>query len=390
MESPTRVLSLSYMEIKLPKSVKYSSLILISLVLLNFIIKGYYISINSIAGDEPFSIFHAKLDLYTIIKDLSNGNNPPLYEILLHFWIKIVGISAPAVRLLSLIFSSITVIFIYKLGKSFFNIRVAIYTALLFIFSNYQILFAHEARVYALLGLLSVMSMYYFLKIIINNDIHRSTALKLIIVNVALVYAHYFGFWILLIQFLYVIFNKEIRNKHWEKLLLIGGVIFLLYIPNCIVFINRFIYSSANGTWLSPVSDLGNLHTIIHEFSNGNTLVYLVLLFIVWFSAGVYVSKSNFNTILKFAIILFLFPIFYMTGASIFVSTPYIYLLTREIFYVFAFLLILLSFVLYAVFNRNTAIINTQTKVVVFWFWFPFLTMFILSSACTIHEFNFM
>jgi len=361
------------------KQLDYNTILLFSLIVFNFIFKGYYISYTSIAGDEPFSIFYAKLDLQTIINDLSSGNNPPLYEVLLHFWIKVFGTSSAAVRLLSLIFSSITVFYIYKLGKSFFNIRVAVYTALLFIFSNYQIYFAHEARVYALVGLLSVMSMYYYLKIIIHGDLQRLTIIKLILINVVLIYSHYFGFFVLLIQFIFLIANKELRTRYWKTVLLVTGAIFILYIPNSIVFINRFLDSSTNGTWLEPVVDLGNLHDIIHLFSNNSSLVYLLILFVIWFAAGTYVFKSGLNKILKYLIILFLFPLFFLTGSSIFVETPHLLLLTREENYVFFFLFIAFSFVLLVVFNHKSRIINIQTKLIVFWFWFPFLGMFIIS-----------
>ncbi|MDO9255412.1 MAG: hypothetical protein Q7U54_07870 [Bacteroidales bacterium] len=82
------------------------------LVAINFIIKILYLGKMSIANDEPFSIYIAQMDVSSIISQLSKGNNPPLFEIILHYWIKLWGISPFSTRLLPFLFSVATVYFI--------------------------------------------------------------------------------------------------------------------------------------------------------------------------------------------------------------------------------------------------------------------------------------
>ena len=113
-------------------------LIPIFFILINFYVKFKFISYQSIAGDEPFSIYFSQFNITTIISHLSSGNNPPLFEIILHLWIKLFGISETSVRLLPCLFSSITVYFIYKIGQKFFSFKSAIIASLFFTLSNYQ------------------------------------------------------------------------------------------------------------------------------------------------------------------------------------------------------------------------------------------------------------
>jgi mannosyltransferase len=257
------------------------SIIAVTLISINFVIKGIFLSSNSLAGDEPFSVYHAQMDISSIISLLSTGNNPPFYEILLHFWIKIFGISEFSVRFPSLLFSSITVLYIYKFCIRHLNKRIAVYASIVFIFSNYHILLAHEARVYALLGMLSMISMYYFMNKINShnsnspvyktNSFINSTTINLIIlviVNTLLIYSHYFGFFILITQLFFIVIDKKLLIMYWKQMLILFTLLVLLYSPNILVFINRFINSSTQGTWVEKPNGIYTIIDMLRLFTN--------------------------------------------------------------------------------------------------------------------------
>jgi uncharacterized membrane protein len=289
-------------------------LIPLLIVLLNLIVKGIFLSSNSIGGDEPFSIYHAQMDIVSIIKLLSTGNNPPLYEIILHFWINVFGISEFSVRLPSLIFSCITVLFIYKIGINYFNKRIAIFSSLLFVFSNYQILFAHEARVYALFGMLTAISMFYYLELIVKDKPKPKQFILFLAVNILLIYSHYFGFFVLFIQFIYIALSKTLRIKYWKELLLSLGIIALFYLPNINVIVSRIFDSSLHGTWVKPPDGLDSIYNMLRQFTNAPVVTVTVIVVLVVSVIKHFIKEklSKVGLAKKLVLIWFIFPFFFM------------------------------------------------------------------------------
>jgi mannosyltransferase len=270
-------------------------MITLLLIIANFIFKGVFLSSNSIAGDEPFSIFHAQMDVSTIIDVISKGNNPPLYELILHFWIKLFGVSEFSTRLPSLIFSSITVGFIYKIGRNHFNKSVGIIAGLLFILSNYQVLLAHESRVYALVGMLTAISMFHFFEFITKSKNRNRSLIVVIFSNIFLIYSHYMSFFILIVQLIYVLSKSDLRTKFKKEILTAVGVIFIFYLPNINVLIWRFKDSSSNGTWIKAPSGVEDLYFMIWKFTNAP--ITAVVAIVILLAAGIKYFVTRRNTV---------------------------------------------------------------------------------------------
>jgi mannosyltransferase len=274
------------------------------LLTLNLVIKGIFLSSNSLAGDEPFSVYHAQMDIMSIIHILSEGNNPPLYEIFLHFWIDAFGISELAVRMPSLIFSCLTLLFIYKIGIRYLNDRIAIYSSLLFIFSNYHILFSHESRVYSLLGLLTVMSMYYFMWILnycSNDSIRVETSTyklrknigAITILNSLIIYSHYFGFFVLLVQFIFFISNRKRIAEYWKHFLICISIIAIVYLPNIHIILSRFLESSTQGTWIKPPNGLDSFYNMLRQLCNAPVVTVCVIALLIFSMVKFIITKKE-------------------------------------------------------------------------------------------------
>src|SRR3990167_3959634 len=121
--------------------------------------------VQSIWRDEAFSYLLAKKNFWEIFSLSAQDFSPPLYPLLLKFWISIFGSSEIALRSLSFVAYLFTFYFFYMFLTKILRTSktwTIIYSILFFInpFLNY---YAFEARAYSLFSLFTIASFYYFL-----------------------------------------------------------------------------------------------------------------------------------------------------------------------------------------------------------------------------------
>jgi mannosyltransferase len=338
-----------------PAFIDKNKILITSLLLFvfNFLIKIYGISSNEIAMDEPFSIFYAQMDLHSIFKMLASENNPALHFVLLHFWIKIFGIGAFSVRFLSVLFSSMTVVVIYLTGRKFFSYQSGIFAAFIFTMSQFNLYYSHEARVYPIFIFLTALSLYFFL-LICHEPRKKSAYLGLAITNIFLVYSHYFGFFVVATEIFSMFF---IGNFHliYKKLTLVFLSLAVSYIPNFIIFSQRFIVSVQQGTWVRK-PEFTELYGNLNRFLNSRW-VMLVFLICTIVNISVILQKKQLklkvitflkNTYSRIIIIWFIFP--YCTMFALSFLAPMF--LDRYIIYISISFYLLMA-VLMSKFNAN-------------------------------------
>mgnify|MGYP001561162967 CR=1 FL=1 len=233
----------------------------------NVVLRYISIGLNSLAGDEPFSVYFAQMDILDILRHLKPGNNPPLYELLLHYWIKIFGISEIAVRIPSLLFVGVTAAYIYKIGSAFFSRSTGVIAASVFSLSNYATYFAHEARVYAMFGALSAISFYLYLRWL-NKDTSTVLLVTNTLVNALLLYAHYFGIMIVGVQGLLAIVFSFKDSKHLIRYGLSTAGVFLFFLPYIPIVVTQFTATQESGTWLQSPQGWSTVEYMLLKFVN--------------------------------------------------------------------------------------------------------------------------
>lgn len=238
-----------------------------SVFLLNFLLKILFIDAQDIALDEPFSLFHSQRSVSEIFNYVNTSeNNPPLYFIVLHYWMNAFGLSPFSVRVLSVLFSALTASVIFKTGEKYFNRSVGIAAALIFTFSTLHIYHSHEARTYALFILLNSLSLFFYLGIMAQPD-KKINYVLLFASNIIVIYSHYFGFFIVFTELL-LFFLLPNKKEIWKGLILVFSLLLLFYTPHMPAMWEQFSHKQSNGTWVSApalTEFYGNLNRFLNN-----------------------------------------------------------------------------------------------------------------------------
>jgi mannosyltransferase len=129
-------------------------------------LRVYQLGAESVWLDEAFTI---KLSLHTpagIIEETSKDVHPPLYYFALHYWMKLFGDGEGGTRLLSALFGALAIIAAYKMAARLFGRATGLVAAALLALSRFHLEFSQEARMYTLLSLLALVSMYFFVRLV--------------------------------------------------------------------------------------------------------------------------------------------------------------------------------------------------------------------------------
>jgi mannosyltransferase len=124
--------------------------------------------------DEGLSVGIADRPLGDIPSALRVDGSPPLYYMLLHFWLEIAGRSETGVRGLSLLFALAAIPAMWWAGKAVWGTsRAGWMGALLAAFNPFLAQYAQEARMYSLVALLAIPATVCFLRAYVLDTASR-------------------------------------------------------------------------------------------------------------------------------------------------------------------------------------------------------------------------
>ena len=214
--------------------------------------------------DEALSVNIARLPIGEIPAALRLDGHPPLYYVLLHGWMSVLGESDTAVRALSALFSVLTVPLLWWVLRPRGE-RVAWVAAGLLAASPFAIRYATEARMYSLVMLLVVAGW-----LAVERSIERPSFWRLAGVAACtglLLLTHYWSMFLLAavgIVLLWAALRRGVTAA-WKVIaaMVVGGLAFLPWVPS---FLTQLQHTGtpwgeasrpADVIWLSAVDFVG-------------------------------------------------------------------------------------------------------------------------------------
>lgn len=233
---------------------------------------GMIASNQSLWLDEAISANVAKMPIGEILKSFSiHDFHPPLYYWFLNIWTNIFGSRVVFLRLSSILFSLVTIYFIYLIGKKIKDQKTGFLAALILATNPLFVYFSQELRMYSMATMWLIIGFYYFIKIRSAKLTINIKDLVMFNLMMALAFGTFYGSIFLIASFaIYWLIKKE-----WKLFWLtnIGvGVAILILSPLLLTQIrNSKIMLGQVSNWILVLGkvNLKNLLLIPLKFSIG-------------------------------------------------------------------------------------------------------------------------
>jgi len=233
--------------------------------------------------DEALTLNIARQPLSHLHAALRRDGAPPLYYVLLHFWVGAFGTSDTAVRALSGVMSTLTLPFVWVAGRKLGGRVVAASAVVIAATSPFAIRYATENRMYALVILLAAAGI-----VALQRSLARPAVGNLVAVGLVcglLLYSHYWALYLVGITALWLVFQAwrgpEARRRGARfslGALVVGSLTFVPWVPT-------FVFQTQHtGTPWSTPANFSAMVDSVTSFAGGTTdegralaLVYFAL-----------------------------------------------------------------------------------------------------------------
>jgi len=204
--------------------------------------------------DELSALSRTHFDSFSelIDKGVRIDAHPAGIQVFLYYWVMIFGYGEFIVKLPFIICGILSVYFIFRIAKDWFNPTVALVSAAYLATLEYTIMYSQEARPYVTGLLFTLLMVFYWNKVVFRSSEHFMRNLALYVLFSALcAYNHHFS--LLMAAIVGVTGLLFLKQQYIWKYALAGLCIFILYIPHLDIFMYQLQVGGVGGPngWLS-------------------------------------------------------------------------------------------------------------------------------------------
>jgi len=247
-----------------------SSLILFALAVALYVAARLWrLTASCLWFDEIFGVHAARHNWRALIDFVAADIiHPPLFYFLLKIWIVAGGETLLWLRLFPAL-TAVAAIVPFVLLCRELRLKTPETNLALFLLAvnGYLIKYAQEVRMYSLLLFFTLCSLWLFARFINRNSDSHQTLAALSVINLLLVYTHYFGWMLVAVELLFLLWR--VRRKAATFLISIAALM-LCYLPWIVALLPHAPRAGAleqNLGWASRpgVSDVLQFFSLLHE-----------------------------------------------------------------------------------------------------------------------------
>ena len=150
-----------------------TAILLLAIFMVGMALRLHDLDLDSLWADEIWTATRAQRDVLSIVARIASGEDkavhPPLMFIVTHFFIVLFGETEFILRLQAMLFGSLSVLLVYKVGEILWTRKEGVIGAFLLAMNAYHVEYSQEARHYALMVSLALLSLIFLLKALKGN-----------------------------------------------------------------------------------------------------------------------------------------------------------------------------------------------------------------------------
>lgn len=257
-----------------------------------------------VKNDEAFTLFVGQQTYGDLMHSIDDEPNPPGLFLALHVWIELFGLDSWAVHLFPVFFHILTAVVLFLFVRSVGSLESGLFASILYFCHFGLFLYSSEIRYVPLVNFLVVSSVYLSWKLFVySGRLIKSIGLwvGLTLCFTGLVYIHYNTIYIPIVCGLFLLIFGSKTNK--LGVLLVGGLSFLLFLPQ---FIHMLGHVPKDHSYWRDLSSLSELQYALMRYAG--EVKWVVYLMIGLLPVLIYQIIQK-NKIVLFLTLLFVLPI---------------------------------------------------------------------------------